>query len=502
MRIFLQFLGIFNILVIFGCVGEGRMGKGKMGEEELLMAYDLEKSKEYARLEEYLSKIDVDRHTSESLRLWGKVKVRQKKYFKALEHLKNGESLITEETKKGDQVSLYSLLGYTYQKVGKWRKALESHEKVSKLLPGNAVGWANMGLVYYELKDYEGSRRSYEKSYGLNKGLNKGKKKKGKKGFKTAVIGLAKSYDALGEKKEAIKYYREGLKLGGGNSKLYLRLGELLEGAESDEMRARGYFLGKEYGKAKDYLRRVEGFEGDRGLHQFYITILIEKGEYEEARRESRAGLRRNGMDSEYALGLAQSYIREKEYEKALGVGLKYMGDGDDLMDRVVANMYLLLGEEEKSKIFYERLLKMKEGDIESRSSLAQIYREGGEKDLEFFHQGIVYIYTGDIEQAKEVLSWVRGRSGRFKRLSELMYYRGKAEWLLGNKVVALDLYRESINEDTSFHLPYLAIAKGYQEAGDMEKAIQVVQDFMMKNPNHERKKDFLIFSKWIKTKL
>ena len=481
------------------------MGKGKMGEEELLIAYDLEKSKEYVRLEEYLSEIDLDRHTSESLRLWAKVKVEQKKYLKALEHLKNGESLITKETKKGDRVSLYSLLGYTYQKVGKWRKALESHEKVSKLLPGNAVGWANMGLVYYELKDYEGSRRSYEKSYGL---------RKGKKGFKTAVIGLAKSYEALGEKSEAIKYYREGLELGGGNSKLYLKLGELLEGSESEEMRARGYFLGKEYGKAKDYIRRVKGFEEDRELHQFYIAILIEKGEYEEARRESRKGLRRNGMDSEYALGIAQSYIREKEYEKALGVGLKYMVDGDDLMYRVVANMYLLLGEEEKSRVFYERLLKMKEGDIEARSSLAQIYREGGEKDLEFFHQGIVYVYTGDIEQAKEVLSWVGVKGskgggkgggkvgGEFDRLSELMYYRGKVEWLLGNKGVALDLYRESIEEDRSFHLPYLEIAKGYKEEGELGKAIKVIEDFMRRNPDHDRKEDFLIFSKWIKTKL
>ncbi|HEO66180.1 MAG TPA: tetratricopeptide repeat protein, partial [Spirochaetes bacterium] len=102
------------------------------------------------------------------------------------------------------------------------------------------------------------------------------------------------------------------------------------------------------------------------------------------------------------------------------------------------------------------------------------------QKDKEYYHQGIAYFKTGEFDQAEHVLGWIKKD---FPIKSKLNYYKGMISWALKKQDLGLKLFQQSIQEDREFYMPYISLAKAFQELNQPEKGLEILKDYMDKFP-------------------
>jgi tetratricopeptide (TPR) repeat protein len=102
-------------------------------------------------------------------------------------------------------------LGITYDALGEYRRAVESHEKCldiaretgDRLGEGQALG--NLGLAYHSLGDYRRAIEHYEKQLEITREIGD------RRGEGNSLGNLGVAYDSLGEYRRAIEYQEQRL---------------------------------------------------------------------------------------------------------------------------------------------------------------------------------------------------------------------------------------------------------------------------------------------------
>ena len=192
---------------------------------------------------------------AEATRSLGEAYLRQGKYRIALKHLKKAENLFPSDHILQDDIGLCYLylkdadqaiyhfkkslemnndytparnnLGNAYAEKKEWGKAIEQYKIVtSDLLYGTPhFPLSNLGVVYYELQEYELSVQYYLKALDI------------KPDFVRALYGLAKTYVAMDRVPDAIAKLQKAVSISPDSVVLYFEL-------------ARAYALNQDYGKA------------------------------------------------------------------------------------------------------------------------------------------------------------------------------------------------------------------------------------------------------------
>jgi type IV pilus assembly protein PilF len=208
---------------------------------------------------------------AEAIRNLGEAYLRQGKYRVALKQLKKAEEMYPSDhilqddlglaylyLKDRDQAILHfkkaleikndytparNNLGNAYAEKKEWQKAIEQYRIVtSDLVYGTPqVPLSNLGVVYYELQEYELSAQYYLKALDIEPD------------FIRALYGLAKTYMAMDRVPEAIIKLEKAVSLSPESAVLYFEL-------------AGAYALNRDYTKALSAYHKVVQLNPDSTL--------------------------------------------------------------------------------------------------------------------------------------------------------------------------------------------------------------------------------------------
>ncbi len=439
-------------------------------------AYQLLEGKKYKQLVTHLSNIPEGKQSYETHKLMGQGYLKQKKYSKALAYFK--KSLKLAESIGGldfkTKATLHSLLAYTYEKLEKLDLARDEYLKATTYVSDSPIVWTNLARVYLIKKDYREAEKAFLKAYQINPK------------YRNALAGLGKAYLNLKQYSKAISFYKELLKWFPRSSLAYIGMGKAFLKANKEvdghEMLAKGYYLSRQYFKAIIHLKELPTLRQDKESIKLLIACYLGTNSYDEAKAEIRKAIIQFPADDEFTFDRAQIYFYRKDYNKSLGLALKGLKKFPEshLLHVVIANSYFALKQMDKAATYYEKVLEINEDDVMAREKLAHIYRMGNQKDKEYYHQGIVYFKTGEFDQAEHVLGWI---NKDFPIKSKLNYYKGMISWALKKKDVGLKLFQQSIQEDREFYMPYISLAKAFQELNQPEKGLDVLKGYMDKFP-------------------
>ena len=68
---------------------------------------------------------------------------------------------------KYEVAQLWTLLGNSYDRLGRYGEAVEAHRRALKLAPDSHQAWTNLGVVYRHQQDYEKAEQCYRRSLEL-----------------------------------------------------------------------------------------------------------------------------------------------------------------------------------------------------------------------------------------------------------------------------------------------------------------------------------------------
>ena len=433
-------------------------------------------SKDYNKTIKLLEALPENKHNDQTLLLLGKAYLNIKNYKMAINSfnrcLEKIKSLENVNHKKKAQI--HHLLGFSYQKNKDYELAIKHHNKNIEYTPKNPVPWSLIGYAYIDMKEFNKAQESLLKAHQLD---NK---------YQSPITGLGRTYYALKEYDKSILFYKKLEKLNPSNPEAYLGQGnaysKLNNTIKSHEMLARGYYLAKKIDLALENLNKINNIHQNKELLKLLIVCYMDKKDYSNAKKEIKTGINLFPNDDDFVFDLSQLYFREKKYQLALKTSLKAINKfpNSHILNVSVATAYQLLKNNNSAIDYFEKAIKIQEDDVETRNRLAQLYRIQEKKDLEYFHQGIVYFYTGDFTQSNAVLNWI---NKNFDRQSDLSYYKGMVLWGLKKNDESIKFLKQSIDFDKKNYLPYLALARAFKETDQKTKAVQILNKFLTNNP-------------------
>ncbi|MFA5356956.1 MAG: tetratricopeptide repeat protein [Candidatus Omnitrophota bacterium] len=222
----------------------------------------------------------------------------------------------------------YSVLADNYYTEGKYKKAIECYEKVTKLYPYDTDIYISLGDLYAISGDYENAIYTFKKALRNNPD------------FVTALLRLADIYRKNSRYDEAAGYYRKVIQARPNFADAYLSLGYMYA-EQGDYGKAKEYFNGAirlrpdsagaymglgsayhrtgDYGKAIDSFRKAVEFDPNaayayRNLAEAYGAIGDFKSQMECLQKTIRAGLKTD--DVFFSMGNAYNAIGD--YDKAI----------------------------------------------------------------------------------------------------------------------------------------------------------------------------------------
>ena len=69
---------------------------------------------------------------------------------------------------KYEAAQLWTLLGNSYDRLGRYNEAIQAHRASLKLDPKSYQTWTNLGVVYRHLQNFEKAEECYQRSLALN----------------------------------------------------------------------------------------------------------------------------------------------------------------------------------------------------------------------------------------------------------------------------------------------------------------------------------------------
>ncbi len=445
------------------------------------------KKRRYSDVVEQLGKIPEEKRDYKILSLLGQAYFFLGQYAKAQPLFEQSLEKLAKrkDINKFEQGHLHSLLGYIHQKLKNYDLALSQYQKTVNLLPKQVKAWVNLGSLYLEKEEYSKAEKAFLQGHKL------------KPDYASVLAGLGKVYYHLEQYPKGLTYLKLLLKKVPNSSDGYLWQGKIFlktnKKREGYEMVAKGYFLANKPVEAINNIENIPDFKNNKELFKLYTATLVKGQLYKKAESEISQAIKQYPKDVDFVFDLSQVYYRQKQYDKSLQTalgGLKIF-PRNHYLHVVAASSYKALKKDEQATQYYEKALDIEIRDTMARERLAQIYRlnknqennpvkKKNQENLEFFHQAVVYYYSGDLKQAEVIFDWI---DKKFHRMSELQYFKGMIALKKNDKKAAVEYFKASILENESLYLPYIALAETYQSLNKAEDAKVLLNKYMTKYP-------------------
>ena len=187
------------------------------------------------------------------------------------------------------------ILAKKYKSLNQMEQAKEALKLYLEQKPNSGRGLLQMGLIYYDLKQWDEALKYLNRAFKFNKL------------WKPEILNLqAKAYFRKGNLSKAEKLWYEAIKLTPNNSKLYLNLGSL-------------YFKNKRYKQAvEQYNISLQLNPNEYKVYHVLGSAYLSLQDHEKAISmfQNVLMLQPDNLEAYFALGVA--YAKSKNHEKAI----------------------------------------------------------------------------------------------------------------------------------------------------------------------------------------
>lgn len=435
---------------------------------------------------------------------------------------------------------MYYRLGFCYEKLGDYGRALEAYENSSVYLAGRNEGRRTMddGRLTREIKAGTSGKESLHYLLCYRTGLvnaKRGEYKEAARQFEMALEfnrdsaaahnNLGYCYRSLYMKRRAVEEFKGALSLNTHLAEAFLNMGitqaELgrLDEAESSLRRAldnKPQIRGARFSlalvliargrasKALEQLRiTVDDFPGDARAHLALATICLQTGLGEDARREAQLAfslmpdLKQESPEIEAILG-------EKEKKYLPDDSAEMMVNERELLDK--AGRLMEAGRLDEAKDVYSRITEYNTRSVPAYTGLARVSEfKGGvrfgkgfpaAKSVAFYQKALsiqpensnTWLGLGNVYERSGMFSKAAGAFTRAKELSPGLtlasYNLGICYGRLGETEAAERHFREVVEVDPGFSDAYFQLGVLYAEKRDFEKAIGAYKRAVELNPS------------------
>lgn len=169
--------------------------------------------------------------------------------------------LLLEETisRYPDNDRTYNNLGMIYYDHKEYVKALQCYQNAIKLNPKHSLAYNNLGNTYYGLNEYEKALQYYQKAIEINPN------------FADSYYNVGNLYNGLKEYIKALQYYRKATELNPNSPKAYNNMGTI-------------FAYQKEYVKAQEHFQKAIEFDPNYGIAFFNLgNLYYDLREYKKA---------------------------------------------------------------------------------------------------------------------------------------------------------------------------------------------------------------------------
>ena len=219
----------------------------------------------------------------------------------------------------------YFLWGKTSENMHRYEEALEAYEKALLCDEESEYIMRKLAVLYIKMDLKENAAKLLEQIVSKNPQDTENR------------ILLANVFNSLGKIDEAVSIYQDLLEIKEDHDTL-LMLGTL-------------YAQNKEYDKAQKILNRLILLEDDSYLGHYYLARLyLELQYYDKAASSYERALELNWSER-LAFEVAEYYENRQEYEKAILVHNRIIGEGEsvDMAKTRLVNIYLTIEEYDKA---------------------------------------------------------------------------------------------------------------------------------------------------------
>jgi tetratricopeptide (TPR) repeat protein len=115
--------------------------------------------------------------------------------------------------KNPQDADIWVLIGYCYDKLGRYQDAIESCKQAIRIKPDHAITHYNLGVVYSDLGRNKEAIESYKQAVKLNPN------------YAMAHYNLGNAYDKLDRHYEAIEAFKQAIRINPDDAKAYNNLG-------------------------------------------------------------------------------------------------------------------------------------------------------------------------------------------------------------------------------------------------------------------------------------
>ena len=210
--------------------------------------------------------------------------------------LNNAEEEFKKALEAKPNEASHTSLGYVYQRQKRYEAAIDHYNQALALNPEYSSALNNLAVVYYDLGDVQKARSIMKKVLETDSGSV------------DACLNMGTFSKEMGNRKEAVKYFREGLEKAPADRRFVYQLGWLLAAAPESDIR-----------DAKQALRYAEMICEDSGYNSpasldLLAAALAEDGQFKKAAKTAgqACDLAVQSKDNKLA---AEIRSREKLYE-------------------------------------------------------------------------------------------------------------------------------------------------------------------------------------------
>ena len=158
------------------------------------------------------------------------LKIRQENYKTAIDLWKYFIGHAYYENDKKNILTGYSYLGYSYDKLEKYQKAIDAYKKAIEIKPDLHYAYFNMGPAYFKLEKYQKAIDTFKKVIEI------------KPDFHKAYSGMGMTYRKLKKYQKAIDAYKKAIEIKPDYHEAY-------------------YSMGVTYGILKEYQKAIDAFK-------------------------------------------------------------------------------------------------------------------------------------------------------------------------------------------------------------------------------------------------
>lgn len=318
-------------------------------------------------------------------------------------------------------------LALALNRCGMYDEAIENLKRATEYDLDYTTAYNNRGHILWRQGKYRQARQEYKEGCAV---FERTKLRLIHHGESRRLLNYAKILSTIFRRhKEALEVLHSDLSIDPGNVDVKMYLAQVYREIREEASPASDEFLSANWNFLK-YAREVEREiekqkKGNISLNLVLMSgqLYLYKEEYQKAEQDFLLAIERDSNNANARDFLGQVYLSNGNYAKAIECfqAARRLEREDFVFQTHLAEAYLKAEQFDDAEKEYHAILRMNPYCVEAEVGLAEVYKQLGEKDSEYYQEAIAHASKAFQKSESENGSKQLGR----KEIAALLYTRG-----------------------------------------------------------------------------